>query len=179
MAKPKRLSEKTVARAQQQLHEAQTAKDIRKALAVLLPAKFGVSQEQAAEVLGIGVATVKRYQNTAYRRAHGVEEETSLGNGGRRNETVPLEVERDFLALWTQRAETGEVVLVHQLREDLQRQAGRRIPMYTMYRILARHGWRKVAPDTKHPKGDPAAREAFKKTFAPRWLPPSARIADA
>jgi transposase len=178
MAKPKKLSEKTVARAQQQSDEAQTAKDLRKVLAVLLPAKLGVSQQQAAEVLGIGVATVKRYQNAAHRQAHGLGE-PSPGSGGRRNETIPLEFEKNFLALWTQRAETGEVVLVQQLREDLQRQAGRRIPMYTMYRILARHGWRKVAPDTKHPKGDPAAREAFKKTSAPCWSPPGAKTAGA
>ena len=176
MAKPQKLSEKTVAHAQQQCDEAQTAKDLRKALAVLLPANLGVSQERAAEVLGIGVATVKRYQGAAYRQAHGLGEPPP-GGGGRRNETIPLELEKDFLALWAQRAETGGIVLVQQLREDLQRQAGRRIPMYTMYRILARHGWRKVAPDTKHPKGDPTAREAFKKTSAPRWLPPGARTA--
>ena len=178
MAKPKKLSGKTVARAQQQSDEAQTAKDLRKALAVLLPAKLGVSQERAAEVLGIGVATVKRYQDAAYRQAHGLGEPPP-GGGGRHNETIALELEKNFLALWAQRAGTGGVVPVQQLREDLQRQTGRRIPMYTMYRILARHGWRKVAPDTRHRKGGPAAREAFKKTSAPRWLPPGARTAGA
>jgi hypothetical protein len=34
----------------------------------------------------------------------------------------------------------------------------------TTYRMLARHGWRKVQPDTKHPKSDQAAQEEFKKT---------------
>ena len=30
--------------------------------------------------------------------------------------------------------------------------------------LLARHGWRKVQPDTKHPKSDPALPDDFKKT---------------
>ncbi|MBU1568309.1 MAG: winged helix-turn-helix domain-containing protein [Proteobacteria bacterium] len=38
-------------------------------------------------------------------------------------------------------------------------------------RLLARHGWRKVQPDTKHPKSDPVAQEDFKNWPKP-WLPP-------
>jgi hypothetical protein len=33
-----------------------------------------------------------------------------------------------------------------------------------IYRLLARHGWRKVAPDTRHPKSKPEVQEAWKKT---------------
>ena len=33
-----------------------------------------------------------------------------------------------------------------------------------VYRLLARHGWRKVAPDTRHPKSSPAAQQEWKKT---------------
>ncbi|MEK7675971.1 MAG: winged helix-turn-helix domain-containing protein [Verrucomicrobiota bacterium] len=33
-----------------------------------------------------------------------------------------------------------------------------------MYRFLARQGWRKVAPDTRHPKSDPQVQEDWKKT---------------
>ena len=73
--------------------------------------------------------------------------------GGRRNETIPLDLEKAVLADWMVQAERGEVALVKQLRQDLQRRAGQRIPLCTVYRILARHGWRKVAPDTQRPKG--------------------------
>jgi hypothetical protein len=30
--------------------------------------------------------------------------------------------------------------------------------------MLARHGWRKLAPDTEHPQGDAGVREDWKKT---------------
>jgi hypothetical protein len=45
--------------------------------------------------------------------------------------------------------------------------------MSTTYRLLARHGWRKVQPDTKHPKSDPAAQDEFKKNSPKLWLPPA------
>ena len=32
-----------------------------------------------------------------------------------------------------------------------------------VYRFLARHGWRKVAPDTRHPKSDLGLQETWKK----------------
>jgi winged helix-turn-helix protein len=38
----------------------------------------------------------------------------------------------------------------------------------TIYRLLRRHGWRKVQPRPRHPKADIAAQEVFKKT----WQPP-------
>jgi len=31
--------------------------------------------------------------------------------------------------------------------------------------MLERHGWRKIAPRPSHPKADPQAQEAFKKTL--------------
>jgi len=173
MANPQRLTEETVAYARQQVQVAQGAESLRKALSILLPAELGISQRQAADLLGIGIATVKRYQGFIQRQARG-EASATGSRGGRHNETISLDLERAFLADWTHQAERGEVVLVKQLRQDLQRRVGQRIPLYTVYRILARHGWRKVAPDTKHPKGDPAAQAAFKKTSAPAWLPPGA-----
>ena len=40
----------------------------------------------------------------------------------------------------------------------------------TVYRLLERHGWRKIVPRPRHPKADVAAQAAFKKT-APRGTP--------
>jgi transposase len=40
----------------------------------------------------------------------------------------------------------------------------------TIYRLLERHGWRKVMPRPRHPKADVAAQAAFKKTVLPDYL---------
>ena len=178
MAKPTKLSEATVHRARQQVETAQTADEIKRALAVILPAELGVTQVRAAHVLGIGLATLKRYQTGAFLEANNKRPQRRP-RGGRHNETISLDVERDFLGQWAQQASDGGIVVVTQLREALQRRVGAKIPLYTMYRMLARHGWRKVAPDTRHPKSDPAAQQAYKKSSHAYWVPPSERTANA
>jgi hypothetical protein len=35
--------------------------------------------------------------------------------------------------------------------------------MSITYCLLTRHGWRKIQPDTKHPKSDPALQDELKK----------------
>lgn len=178
MAKPTKLSKKTIEMARQQVETAQTAEDAKRALCVLLPAELGITQSRVAQVLSLGVATVKRYQTALFLAAH-ERRAQHLPRGGRRHETVTMEVEREFLRQWSQHAAEGGVVVVGQLREALQRCVGRKIPLCTMYRMLARHGWRKVTPDTKHPKSDPAAQEAYKKNSRGYWLPPSEATGNA
>ena len=162
MAKPTKLSKKTIRMARQQVETAQTAEDVKRGLCVLLPAELGVTQSCAAQVLGVGVATVKRYQAALFLEAH-EKRPQHQPRGGRHNETITVDVEREFLGEWTRPASEGGVVVVSQLREALQRRVGRKIPLHTIYRMLARYGWRKVAPDTRHPKSDPAAQAAYKK----------------
>jgi hypothetical protein len=62
------------------------------------------------------------------------------------------------------KAAQGGVVVIPSLKPAFERALGREIALSTLYRMLARHGWRKLAPDTAHPQGDPVARERFKKT---------------
>lgn len=178
MAQPTKLSKETVQRARQQVETAHTAEETKRALSVLLPAELGIAQARAAQVLGIGLATLKRYQTATFLEVRKKCPQRRQ-RGGRHNETISLEMECDFLGEWAQQASEGGVVVVKQLREALQRRVGAKIPLYTMYRMLTRHGWRKVAPDTKHPKSDPAAQEAYKKNSRACWLPPSAQIGSA
>ena len=46
----------------------------------------------------------------------------------------------------------------------LAQKLGHPVAASVVYRMLARHGWRKVAPDTRHPKSDPQVQEEWKKT---------------
>jgi transposase len=171
MATSTKLTDRTIELAKQQAQIADTAEDLRRALAVLLPAETGVAQDTAARVLSIGLATLKRYQTRMHRQAHG-RVPACKPRGGRHNQTVTLEFERQYFSEWVERAKQGGVVVVKQLREQMQQRAGRRIPLYTLYRMLARHGWRKVEPDTRHPQSDPMAQAAFKKNSGAGWLPP-------
>lgn len=61
------------------------------------------------------------------------------------------------------KAVQGGVVVIPSLKRAFERALGRKIALSTLYRMLARHGWRELA-GTPHPQGDPEARGRFKKT---------------
>lgn len=65
---------------------------------------------------------------------------------------MTIDEEREFLAQWIDKATIGGVLTVPPIHAALVKRLGRDIPMSTTYRLLARHNWRKVQPDTKHPK---------------------------
>jgi len=143
--------------------------DVLKALAVLLPVEMNLSTRKAAWVLGISERTLFRYQ--ADIRNQDAPPKASWG--GRRNALLSPGEEETFLSPWVAQAEHGGVLTVPPIHRALVDRVGEKIPISTTYRLLARHGWRKVEPDTKHPKSDPQAQEEFKKNFPKRWQPPA------
>ena len=86
---------------------------------------------------------------------------------------MSVEEERDFLEPWAESAADGGMLIVAPLRAALAQRLGRSVTHSVVYRLLARHGWRKVAPDTRHPKSDPLTQEHWKKNFPMCWLPSS------
>jgi hypothetical protein len=63
----------------------------------------------------------------------------------------------------------GEVVFNHETRIA---RLERTLALSSVYNALHRHGWRKLAPDQRHPQSDAAAQAEWKETSPPR-LPPS------
>jgi len=51
------------------------------------------------------------------------------------------------------------MLIVGPLRAALAQRLGRPVTHSVVYRLLARHGWHKVAPDTGHPKSDPSVQK--------------------
>jgi transposase len=145
------------------------ADELRRAQAVLLPALIGATLDQTAKVLGVSQATVSRY-----RQSFGIppsEGQARSTWGGRRNCWMSWEEECAFLDPWIKQASEGSLVVAAPLREALSKRIGQPVRASVIYRMLERHGWRKVAPDTRHPKGDPIAREEWKKNSRRRWIP--------
>jgi len=163
------FEESVVTRARNIVASTQDARELRKALCVVLVAVGGLTSREAADVLGVGIATVGRHQRDV--RAGGTT--AAVGGrprwGGRRRELMTIDQERQFLAQWTERAETGGVLVVPPIHRALENRLGHKVAATTVYRILARHGWRKVEPEPHHPKRDPEAQEAFKKTGRKCW----------
>lgn len=170
MARPRRVDMAMVAQAQALAVEAKTVDDLRCAQAVLLPALLDATLEQTAAALGVGRATVARYQSRLRERVARPSRARPQW-GGRRRAAITLEEERRFLAPWARLSAEGGMLVVSPLRAELAQRLGHPVASSVVYRLLARHGWRKVAPDTRHPKSDPAAQQEWKKNSPARWQP--------
>ena len=172
MARPRRIDMKVVGQAQKAVVQASSLKELRAAQAVLLPAIMGTTLTQTAALIGVGRATVARLQ-ADFRQAKKttVAPAKQRNWGGRRNALLTIEEEQEFLAPWLEQARTGRVLVVSPLRAALGQRLGKRVKASVLYRLLARHGWRKVAPDTRHPKSDPQVQDEWKKNFRKHWQP--------
>lgn len=168
MSRPAKHSNDMVETAQKMVKEAKTPQEIRTGLSILIPKFCGASNSETANVLGVGVATVVRMQRQIRDQVEGVPRQKGSW-GGRRRQLLSFEQEKEFLEPWVEKAEKGGVLVVPPIHEALEKKLGRKIAASTIYRMLARHGWRKVAPDTCHPKRDPEAQEDFKKNSQKQW----------
>jgi hypothetical protein len=74
--------------------------------------------------------------------------------------------EAAFLDQFSEQAGAGAVLVAGRLHQALEDFLGRPVSTATVYRILARNGWRKMVPRPAHPKKDPETAEGFKKGAA-------------
>jgi hypothetical protein len=168
MSRPTNINEEIVAQAMHLRDNARSLQDYRAALSVILRHRCGLTSEETADVLGTSPRTVFRDHD---RVAH--PDEPRERWGGRRHCVMSMEQEKEFLAQWEAPAAEGGVLSVPPIHAALVKRLGRDGPISTTYRMLARHGWRKIQPDTKHPKSDPAVQEEYKKNSPKRWRPPA------
>lgn len=82
--------------------------------------------------------------------------------GNRRN--MSFERETQFLAEFETIASKGQLVEISEIKQAYENLVGHSIGGSQIYRVLHRHGWRKVMPRSKHPnKASDEAIEASKK----------------
>ena len=77
---------------------------------------------------------------------------------------LSIEEEKEFLSAYTKQAEAGQIVDLNEMKAAYIEKVGHSIGGSQIYRMLERHGWRKVMPRSKHPKkASNEAIEASKK----------------
>lgn len=70
--------------------------------------------------------------------------------GNRRN--MSFEEETEFLEGFRKKAEAGHIVEVREIKAAYEEKVGHTIGGSQIYYVLARHGWQKVTPRSRHPK---------------------------
>jgi hypothetical protein len=76
---------------------------------------------------------------------------------------MTIEEEKEFLLPFFEKAKSRGISIVNDIKNAMDRQLGRQVALSSAYNLLHRHGWRKLAPDKRHPQSDVKIQEAWKK----------------
>lgn len=148
---------------------AKTADELRTAQAVLLPLELGLSLDQTAAAIGRSrTATClirMRYCAVASGKRPAARSKHALRNHAK----ATLAQEEQILDEVLRDAAEGGVLVIPRLKPLIEARLGKSLALSSVYRLLARHGWRKLASDTQHPQGDPARRADWKKNSPAHW----------
>ena len=141
------------------LKKTKTKADFQRVQCMWLRAAFSMSSDQVALAVGLSPATVKKLWSQYFFDGEGV----LIGRrrGGRRRANLSLEEEKKMLSRFFTKAKRGEILVVNEVKAAYEEAIGHSVPKSTVYRMLARHGWRKIAPRPRHPKADPKKTGGF------------------
>ncbi len=159
--------------ARQALKTAKTADELRVAQAVLLPLELGLSLADTGRVIGRSVTATCRLRREFCAVASKVRPPPRRKRELRNRAHLTFAEEATMLNTVLKDAAKGGGVVIPTLHAQFEAHMGHSVDLSTLYRMLARHGWRKLAPDTAHPQGDPALRENWKKNSPINWHKPS------
>ena len=70
--------------------------------------------------------------------------------GNHRN--LSFEEERELLDSFAKKAELGQIIEVKEIKAAYEEKVGHSTGGSQIYYVLARHGWRKIIPRSRHPK---------------------------
>lgn len=161
MRPPKPISEEQRNGLQKCLQQARSKDDFRRVLCVWLRAALSLNAEKVAAAIGWSPSRVRAVQGQYFREGESVF--FGIGRGGRHRENLPPDQENALLADFLERAQAGGVLEVSQVKTAYENAVGHPVPKSTVYRMLARHGWRKIAPRPRHPQTDTVVQEEWKK----------------
>ncbi|WP_425361788.1 winged helix-turn-helix domain-containing protein [Candidatus Tisiphia endosymbiont of Mystacides longicornis] len=100
----------------------------------------------------------------SFARNKGITSLASAKKGGRNRSYLTIEEERQMLNTIEKTAIKGGVVEIGKVHKLFEEKVGCKVARFTAYRLLHRHGWRKIVPRPYHPNQKADAVETFKKT---------------
>jgi len=162
MRPPRPFPEGTLERLQRGLKDARHKAEFQRVQCVWLRAALGLNANQVAQALGWQPTSVRRLQAQYWRQGETLWQRP--GRGGRRHQNLSVGEEAQLLAGFLGRAERGGLLEVSRVQQAYEQAVGHAVPKSTVYRMLARHGWRKLAPRPRHPQTDTARQQTLKKT---------------
>src|ERR1035437_192915 len=121
-----------------------------------------MSLEKTAQITGLSVGWVSKQRNR-FIQGKPVGDGSVPARGGRHRQNFTLEEEAALLKPFLDQAKGGGILVVGQIRPQIEEALGRSMALSSLYALLHRHNWRKLAPDKRHPQSNPVALEEWKK----------------
>ena len=138
-------------------------KNVEKRLKALLLHAQGRKREEIAEKTGYVKSYISELVSKYHKKGIGAIVDNHY-HGNHRN--MSIAEEEAFLAPFMKTAQVGQIVEVSEIKAAYEEKTGRSLETNRgqIYRVLARHGWRKVMPRSRHPdKASDEVIEASKK----------------
>jgi len=157
------FTEKQKSEVRQALKSVTGKEDFQRVQAVLLRMELGLCASEIAEILGLHTASIWKIHARFFREGASIFE--SKPHGGRYRENLSMSQERKLLKPFLKQAERSGMLIVTSVKAAYEKELGGKVPASSVYRMLERHGWRKIVPRPSHPKADHQAQDAFKKTL--------------
>ena len=168
MRTPRPIDEKAKGRVAHLLRQTKTKSDFQRVQCVWLRARLGLSSEEIAHAVGWSPGRVRQIWSRYF--TQGASALLGVGRGGRFHENMTWAQEAELLASLLPQAQAGGVLVVSEIKARYEQLLGRAVPKSTIYRVLARHGWRKITPRPRHPQSDPSRQGECKKHSPPSSL---------
>lgn len=116
---------------------------------------------EIADTVGVSEACVRNI----HARFRKVGFECIVDKRGTRNRAhLTLEQEAQVLAEFEESSQAGHLIVIATVKQSYERVCAKSVAPSTVYRMLARHGFRKIVPYKRHPRHNAAEQEALKKT---------------
>jgi transposase len=148
---------------QELLKKTKTKANFQRVQSVWLRAYLSLTSSQVAQAVGWSPGTIRRLWSQYFDK--GEKALIGKGRGGRHRGNLSVEEEAKILGPFFEKSTRGGVLVANEIKVTYEAVVGHRVPKSTIYRMLARHGWRKIAPRPRHPKADFKGQESFKKKY--------------
>lgn len=161
------FSSEVINHAQTLLHSTNDIWVFRRMQAILLREQEHMSSEHVSTAIGLSVGWVRSWWSRVGQFGLKAFEAMEDHRGGRHHAYLTQEEEDAFIAPFLKKAKKGGVLIVPPIHLAYEKLVKRKVKPMTVYRLLHRHGWRKIAPRPQHPKANLHAQENFKKVLFP------------
>jgi transposase len=131
------------------MSEAKTVDEFQRYQAIHLRVTEAMDVERIARLTGLAESTIHNLHSRC--RRQGLEAVKAKHKGGRYRSYLSEEEEKKLLADMEPQARRGGILEVSKIHRALEEKVGGEVALFTTYRLLHRHGWRKIAPRPKHP----------------------------